>query len=92
MENNVARFRAILDCTQEELSNRSGVSIPAIIDIEKEVSNPWNTTKEKIAMAFEDMRLEFIDGCPGMNEICIKHIDLTKPIARSDVFPAEVNV
>lgn len=54
--------RALLKWSQNDLSERSGVSVPAIANIEVEKQQPNKATREKIARAFEEAGIEIIDG------------------------------
>jgi transcriptional regulator with XRE-family HTH domain len=59
--------RALLKWSQNDLADRSGVSLPAIANIENEKQRANNTTQEKIARAFGDAGIEFIEG--GLRQV-----------------------
>ena len=54
--------RALLDWTQLQLSERSGVSRASIKNIEKGITAPRMDSIEAITKAFEDSGLEFLPG------------------------------
>ena len=53
--------RALLKWNQTELSERSGVSVPAIANIELEKQHPSTTTLDRLESAFNKAGLEFTD-------------------------------
>ncbi|MEM7651064.1 MAG: helix-turn-helix transcriptional regulator [Pseudomonadota bacterium] len=57
--------RALLEWTQEDLANQSGLSKPAINMIERRLSNAKADTLEAVQKAFEKAGVEFISG-PGV--------------------------
>lgn len=54
--------RALLKWGQDELSKRSGVSVPAIANIENEKQQPTVGTQQKMYDVLVDAGIEFIDG------------------------------
>ncbi len=55
--------RGLLDWTQDELSNASGVSKPSINTLERRIANPKEATLLAIQRAFENSGVEFLPDC-----------------------------
>jgi transcriptional regulator with XRE-family HTH domain len=55
----VRAARAILGWTQAELANRSGLSVPAINNLEANAASPTRRTQRRIIRVFEDEGLIF---------------------------------
>lgn len=67
--------RALLDWSQKDLSDRSGVSEVSIINFEKEKSTPNQTTVDKIFAAFSLAGVSFIDRGVFLKEDSVTTIE-----------------
>lgn len=57
--------RALLDWTQEDLSNKSGMSLAAVNKLEREIVSPRQFTLDTLQQTFEREGVEFVEG-PGV--------------------------
>ncbi len=72
--------RALLDWTQDDLANASGLSKPSINILERRISNPKQATMTAIQRALEDAGVEFTDG-PG--------VKLRSSVLKAEIFEGE---
>lgn len=71
----IAAARQLLDWSQEELAQRSGVSKPSIIRMEKELLSVKDDLRSKVIEAFSNDNVEFIDGGTRINKQIVKILE-----------------
>ncbi len=75
--------RALLEWKQSDLAEASGVSLPAIARLEKNIGNPRSGTLESIQKAFEEQGVKFI-GKTG--------VDYEREVFKISVFEGEASI
>jgi transcriptional regulator with XRE-family HTH domain len=78
--------RSLLDWRQEDLAQRSGISLAAINKLEREIVSPRTFTMETLQQTFEQQGVEFIEG-PGVR---LTHDIFRMKILEGDKAPGQL--